>query len=152
MKYVSFNILNVLRDCQTSDFRFKTILKDGKVYNLLDGGPRKALEDHCINSKVSQDEGGKSVLRMIVCGGDGSIGWVLSVMDMMKIPIGKRRFYSTYTTNNKTQYCSVVIQTIRFHFKNILECRPAIGIIPLGTGNDLSRVLKWGGKYVYRSW
>ena len=101
MKYVIFNIHNVLRDCQTSDFRFKTILKDGKVYNLLDGGPRKALEDHCINSKVSHDEGGKSVLRMIVCGGDGSIGWVLSVMDIMKIPLGKHRVYSSYTTNDK---------------------------------------------------
>ena len=85
-----FDILNVLTVHQTSNFRFKIILKDGKVYNLLDGGPRKALEDHCISSKVSQDEGGKSDFRMIVCGGDGSIGWVLSVMDMMKIPIGKR--------------------------------------------------------------
>ena len=136
---------------QTSNFRFKIILKDGKVYNLLDGGPRKALEDHCINSKVSKDEGGKSDFRMIVCGGDGSIGWVLSVMDMMKIPIGKRRFYSTYTTNNKTRlFCRYSNDT--FPFQNILERRPAIGIIPLGTGNDLSRVLKWGGKYAYRSW
>ena len=47
------------------------------------------------------------------CGGDGTVGWVLSVMDSMTFPKG----------------------------------RPAIGIIPLGTGNDLSRSLNWGGKY-----
>ena len=120
MIQILFDIPNVLKVHQTSNFRFKIILKDGKVYNLLDGGPRKALEDHCINSKVSKDEGGKSDFRMIVCGGDGSIGWVLSVMDMMKIPIGKRRFYSTYTTNNKTQYfCRYSNDTFPFqkHFR-----------------------------------
>ena len=47
------------------------------------------------------------------CGGDGTVGWILSVMDSMTFPIG----------------------------------RPSIGIIPLGTGNDLSRSLNWGGKY-----
>ena len=47
------------------------------------------------------------------CGGDGTVGWILSVMDSMTFPRG----------------------------------RPSIGIIPLGTGNDLSRSLNWGGKY-----
>ena len=103
------------------------------------------MEDHCINSKVSHDEGGKSVLRMIVCGGDGSIGWVLSVMDIMKIPIGKHRFivFRLQILGNN-MFCGYSNNTFPFH--NILERRPAIGIIPLGTGNDLSRVLKWGGK------
>lgn len=86
--------------------RFKEILNEDRVYNLSDEdhpGPAKALEDH------------KDVehLRLIACGGDGTVGWVLSVMDSMTFPKG----------------------------------RPAIGIIPLGTGNDLSRSLNWGGKY-----
>ena len=47
------------------------------------------------------------------CGGDGTVGWILSVMDALDLP----------------------------------RPRPAIGIIPLGTGNDLARSLNWGGKY-----
>lgn len=47
------------------------------------------------------------------CGGDGTVGWILSAMDAMDYG----------------------------------RPRPAIGIIPLGTGNDLSRSLYWGGKF-----
>lgn len=84
--------------------RFKEILDEDRIYNLCEeGGPRKALEDH----KRTDN------LRIIACGGDGTVGWILSVMDSMTFPRG----------------------------------RPAIGIIPLGTGNDLSRSLNWGGKY-----
>ena len=53
---------------------------------------------------------------LLACGGDGTVGWILSVMDSMKSSFPRGR-------------------------------RPAIGIIPLGTGNDLSRSLNWGGKY-----
>lgn len=83
--------------------RFKEILDSSRVYNLAEEGPKRALEEHW----------GKPNLRIIACGGDGTVGWILSVMDALDLP----------------------------------RPRPAIGIIPLGTGNDLARSLNWGGKY-----
>ena len=49
--------------------------------------------------------------KLFVCGGDGTVAWVLSALD-------------------------------EFRFDKIP--RPVVAVIPMGTGNDLSRALGWG--------
>lgn len=71
-----------------------------QVYNLSQGGPAEGLEKF---REVPE-------LRILVCGGDGTVGWILSVLDRIGY-----------------------------------ESKPAIGVLPLGTGNDLARALGWGG-------
>ncbi|KAF8389323.1 hypothetical protein HHK36_026017 [Tetracentron sinense] len=56
-------------------------------------------------------------LRVMVAGGDGTVGWVLGSL-------------------------------AELHKQNRLPV-PATGIIPLGTGNDLSRSFGWGGKFPF---
>eukprot|EP00048_Salpingoeca_helianthica_P004984 m.82951 g.82951 ORF g.82951 m.82951 type:complete len:817 (-) comp13425_c0_seq1:33-2483(-) len=56
--------------------------------------------------------------HVMVAGGDGTVNWVLNAISEMK-------------------ECCHALQ----------DWEPAVGIIPVGTGNDLSRVLGWGPGY-----
>ncbi|XP_031629106.1 diacylglycerol kinase eta isoform X3 [Contarinia nasturtii] len=79
--------------------RFKQILNPAQVFDLVSAGPGLGLRlfRHF------------EPFRILVCSGDGSVGWVLSEIDRMDL---------------------------------IKKCQ--LAVLPLGTGNDLARVLGWG--------
>ncbi|XP_037544269.1 diacylglycerol kinase eta [Nematolebias whitei] len=80
--------------------KFKQLLNPAQVFDLINGGPELGLR--LFQKFVT--------FRILVCGGDGSVGWVLSELDKLKLH---------------------------------KQCQ--LGVLPLGTGNDLARVLGWGG-------
>ncbi|VDL93645.1 unnamed protein product [Schistocephalus solidus] len=84
---------------------FRRLLNPFQVFNLDYGGPLPGL--FCFRQVPSY--------KIVVCGGDGTIGWTLSCLDS-------------------------VGQDACCH-------SPPIAVLPLGTGNDLARVLNWGGGY-----
>ncbi|KAM5291029.1 diacylglycerol kinase kappa [Glossophaga mutica] len=79
--------------------KFKQYLNPSQVFDLSKGGPEAGLSMFKNFARF----------RIIVCGGDGSVSWVLSLIDALEL-------------HEKCQ----------------------LAVIPLGTGNDLARVLGWG--------
>ncbi|XP_042639221.1 diacylglycerol kinase kappa [Orycteropus afer afer] len=79
--------------------KFKQYLNPSQVFDLTKGGPEAGL---CMFKNFAR-------FRIVVCGGDGSVSWVLSLIDVFGL-------------HEKCQ----------------------LAVIPLGTGNDLARVLGWG--------
>lgn len=79
------------------------ILPEDQIFGLIPEGPEAAVQ------KWAEDP---ERYKLVVCGGDGTVGWVLSVAEKLTD-----------------------------------SAPPVVGVIPLGTGNDLARVFGWGGGY-----
>ena len=82
-----------------------------------------------------------SRVRILVCGGDGTMGWIASSIDIvwkristLRQPEGGDTSSNISSSNNKQ-----VSQICQHHLP--------FACLPLGTGNDLSRVLLWGKSY-----
>mmetsp|Transcript_27 Transcript_27/g.40 ORF Transcript_27/g.40 Transcript_27/m.40 type:complete len:1010 (-) Transcript_27:246-3275(-) len=82
--------------------QFRRLLNPIQVWDLAKGGPEKILKSFSVLSHF----------QILVCGGDGTVSWIISALERMD-----------------------------------LKHWPPIGILPLGTGNDLARIHGWGGGY-----
>uniref|UniRef100_A0A8C5RBY9 Diacylglycerol kinase n=1 Tax=Laticauda laticaudata TaxID=8630 RepID=A0A8C5RBY9_LATLA len=86
-------------------YSFRKLLNPHQIFELTNGGPLPGFHTF---SQIPY-------FRILVCGGDGTVGWVLGALE---------------------------------EIRHKLACpEPSVAILPLGTGNDLGRVLRWGAGY-----
>lgn len=106
--FVVFNPRSGGGQGQAVEKRLRSYLPAAQLFDLTN--PDSPGPSACLTAALAIPNS-----RLLVCGGDGTVGWVLSALDSLTgIPT---------------------------------SAWPPIAVLPLGTGNDLSRYLGWGPGY-----
>lgn len=77
--------------------------------------------------------------RILVCGGDGTVGWLLDAIGAGAVVV-----FCEGGVGHK-DFLSHPKKILWISDKEALPVRPPVAVLPLGTGNDLARCLRWGG-------
>ncbi|GAQ89114.1 diacylglycerol kinase [Klebsormidium nitens] len=97
---------------------FQKLLGKSQVFDLSVNPPGPILAtllqrlDAQVNAGNAAAAATRTAMRILVCGGDGTVGWLLASLEALR-----------------------------------LERPPPVAVVPLGTGNDLSRTFGWGGSF-----
>mmetsp|Transcript_21475 Transcript_21475/g.64534 ORF Transcript_21475/g.64534 Transcript_21475/m.64534 type:complete len:358 (+) Transcript_21475:293-1366(+) len=95
---------------------FAATLGADRVFDLgANPHPEEILAGDDLVREATSDAG----LRVIVCGGDGTMTWIMSAVDVAR----ERRHLAPE------------------------DAKYYVAMMPLGTGNDLARTFGWGGKF-----
>eukprot|EP00258_Populus_trichocarpa_P044215 XP_024460234.1 diacylglycerol kinase 7 isoform X3 [Populus trichocarpa] len=103
--------------------RLQQLMGEEQVFDLSDVNPREFVDYGLVCLEKLADLGDycakdtRDKLRIMVAGGDGTVGWVLGSLTEL------------HTQDRKPV--------------------PPVAVIPLGTGNDLSRSFGWGGSFPF---
>ncbi|XP_011012646.1 PREDICTED: diacylglycerol kinase 7-like [Populus euphratica] len=103
--------------------RLQQLMGEEQVFDLSDVNPREFVDYGLVCLEKLADLGDycakdtRDMLRIMVAGGDGTVGWVLGSLTEL------------HTQDRKPV--------------------PPVAVIPLGTGNDLSRSFGWGGSFPF---
>jgi len=97
-----------------------------RVVDVANTAPREALRAFASEH---------AAYRVLVCGGDGTVTWVLAAIEELLAEAGGEG------AGSEAADAAVGGGWAEAPY------RPAVGILPLGTGNDLARVLGWGKSF-----